>query len=121
MHLCPHVSQLLFSQEYLPVICITSWLVYELQECFSQSKDELILGFAQEAQEVYIRANLNPQICLLQITSDFQKSQKNSIDLFARLRGKKVSSVRVYPFERSFAIDFEEWVLPDFQNARQPL
>lgn len=80
---------------------------YELLECFSQSKDELILGFAQEAEEVYIRANLNPQICLLQITSDFKRAKKNSIDLFARLRGKKVSSVRVYPFERSFAIDFE--------------
>ena len=80
---------------------------HELLECFSQSKDELILGLAAESGEVYIRANLNPQICLLQISSDFKRAKKNSIDLFARLRGKKVSSVRVYPFERSFAIDFE--------------
>lgn len=79
----------------------------ELLECFSQNKDELILGFANEDSASFIRANLSPQISLLQITDDFKRAKRNSVDLFQSLIGCKVTSVNVFQYERSFWIDFE--------------
>ncbi len=78
----------------------------ELLECFSQNKDELILGFSDENQATYIRANLIPQIGLLQVMDDFKRAKKNSVDIFSDLIGAKVESVNVFQYERSFWIDF---------------
>ncbi|WP_421877789.1 NFACT RNA binding domain-containing protein [Marinoscillum sp.] len=78
----------------------------ELLECFSQNKDELILGFADKEESTYIRANLIPQISLLQITNEFSRAKKNSVDLFHELIGQAVTSVNVFQYERSFWIDF---------------
>ena len=78
----------------------------ELLECFSQNKDELILGFTNDQQAIYIRANLIPQIGLLQIVDDFKRARKNSVDIFNQLIGAKVEAVNVFQYERSFWIDF---------------
>ena len=34
----------------------------ELTECFSQNKDELILGFSNKQKDLYIKASLTPDI-----------------------------------------------------------
>jgi len=78
----------------------------QLLECFSQNKDELILGFASENKALYIRANLDPQISLLDITDDFRRARKNSVDLFEELIKEEVSGVEVFQYERSFSIRF---------------
>ncbi len=78
----------------------------QLLESFSQNKDELILGFASEKRTVYLIANLNPQICLIDISEDFKRARKNSVELFEGIRNKTVTSVKVFSFERSFAIYF---------------
>lgn len=80
---------------------------YSLYECFSQNKEELILGFGSPKGDLYIRANLHPQIALLHIGDGFARARKNSVDLFAELIGKKVNHVRIFNFERSFNIQFE--------------
>ncbi len=79
----------------------------ELLECYSQNKDELIMGFANGNESTYLRANFVPQIALLHITEDFKRAKKNSIDLFRTLIGTPVESVNVFQYERSFWIDFE--------------
>lgn len=78
-----------------------------LLECFSQNKDELILGFASGQKERYIRATLEPQISLLDISDDFKRARKNSVDLFNQLINEKVTSVGIFLYERSFFIKFE--------------
>lgn len=79
----------------------------KLVECFSQNKDELILGFASAKKSIFIRANLNPQISLLHISDDFKRARKNSVDLFDQVIGQEVSAVRVFDFERSITIQFQ--------------
>lgn len=79
----------------------------ELLECFSQNKEELILGFASPDENLYLRANLDPQISLITVTDDFRRARKNSVDLFTPLIGKVVLSVEVFAYERSFSIHFE--------------
>ncbi|MEQ9218791.1 MAG: NFACT RNA binding domain-containing protein [Cyclobacteriaceae bacterium] len=78
-----------------------------LSACFSQNKDELILGFANHQKECYIRASLSPEICLLQFPNEFKKANKNYIDLYEELIGLTVTHVSVFSYERSFKIIFE--------------
>ncbi len=89
-------------KEISPALC-----EMELLECFTQNKDELILGFASTDKSLYIRANLDPSISLLNITNDFKRAKKNSVTLFKGLIGKKVKAVSEFRFERSFQIEFE--------------
>jgi predicted ribosome quality control (RQC) complex YloA/Tae2 family protein len=84
----------------------TSLQGLQLIEAFSQNKDELILGFASQESALYLIANLDPKICLLDIADDFKRARKNSIELFAGLRNKTVTSVKAFSYERSLAIYF---------------
>lgn len=77
-----------------------------LLECFSQNKDELILGFANEEKEFIIRANLEPNVSLLQFPEEFSRAGKNSINLFKDLIDQVVTSVEAFDYERSFVIRF---------------
>ncbi|MEQ8473563.1 MAG: NFACT RNA binding domain-containing protein [Marinoscillum sp.] len=79
----------------------------ELLECFSQNKDELICGFASPSKTIYLRANLSPQVGLIQISDDFKRAKRNSVDLFTDQIGKKVLKVFPFRFERSFFIELE--------------
>ena len=51
--------------------------------CFSQQKDELIIGIGlPDNNDFYIKSTLDNEINLLSFTSQFQRAKKNSIDLF---------------------------------------
>ncbi|MEO9475281.1 MAG: NFACT RNA binding domain-containing protein [Cyclobacteriaceae bacterium] len=78
-----------------------------LETCFSQSKDEMILGFADAQSEFYIKTSLESKIGLLYFSNDFKRARKNSIDLFPSLLTAKCIGVYVYQFERSFRVEFE--------------
>ncbi|PWJ44296.1 NFACT RNA binding domain-containing protein [Sediminitomix flava] len=80
----------------------------ELVECFSQNKDELIIGLCKGHQEFWIRASLVPNLNLLTFPKSFNRSKKNNIDLFKELVGKSIVGVTEYKNERIFSIDFEE-------------
>ncbi|MCS7018927.1 MAG: NFACT RNA binding domain-containing protein [Cytophagales bacterium] len=78
-----------------------------LVTCFSQLKDELILGFANENQQFYIRANLNPEACYLSFPEEVSRARQNSIELFRPALGCRVLAVRQYLNERCFSVHFE--------------
>lgn len=78
-----------------------------LVACFSQQKDELILGFSKPDQsDFYIKASLEPQINLLSFPVGFHRARKNSVELFTSILGQKVNSVSAYNYDRSFVIQF---------------
>ncbi len=81
---------------------------HQLLSCFSQSKDELILGFSDNQSDFYIKADLSEQQGILSFASDFKRANKNSVDLFHELTGLRVNSVAVHRNERSFHLSFEE-------------
>lgn len=78
----------------------------ELVVCFSQSKDELILGYAASEYDFYIKAHLQSKTGLLHFSDSFQRARKNSVDLFPEVIGHKVLEVRVFENERSFKMTF---------------
>lgn len=82
-------------------------LSFELLACFSQNKNELVLGFATRQESFFIRATLNADFSCLSFPEEFHRSKKNSVDLFAEIIGQPVVGVEQYENERSFMIHFE--------------
>jgi len=80
----------------------------ELTACFSQNKNELILGFTSENHTFHIKAHLQSDFCCLTFPDDFHRSRRNSVDLFKSLIHKKVLNTYQYENERCFSILFED-------------
>ncbi len=83
---------------------ISGWT---LISCFSQNKNELIFEFSQNAQQFFIRASLSPEFSCLSFPTEFNRTRKNSVDLFPELMGAKFISVYQFENERSFSISFD--------------
>ncbi|MFD2247211.1 NFACT RNA binding domain-containing protein [Pontibacter ruber] len=73
--------------------------------CFSQNKDELILGFASDADVFYIRAMLTSHFSALSFPSDFKRARANTINLLAPVIGQQVLDMVQHLNERSFYLE----------------
>ncbi len=89
-----------------------------LAECFSQEKDELVLGFCPDGKQwrhrrdFYIRATLRGDFAALAFPEEFRRAGKNSVDLFSELLNRPVIGVRQFLNERAFALLFDDdWAL----------
>lgn len=84
-----------------------------LVECYTQSKGELILGFAlTEGRELYIKGTFQPDFTCLYLPSQFQRARRNSVDLFPEVVSRQVKGLVQYQHDRSFSLLFEEgWAL----------
>ncbi len=79
-----------------------------ISECFSQSKDELIIRCEIGRNSFVIRASLSPELSCLSFPENFQRARKNSVDLFAPIVGRSITGIRQFNNERSFAIQLSE-------------
>ena len=79
-----------------------------ISECFSQSKDELIIRFEIQRDSFVIRASLLPDVSCISFPDNFQRARKNSVDLFPDVIGLRVVSIRQFNNERSFALQLSE-------------
>ena len=75
---------------------------WEFMVCFSQNKDELVLGLTRGKAEFYIKCNFDPQVSLIDFPHDFKRARKNSIDLFPEIIGTTIQSVTQVAWDRSF-------------------
>src|SRR6218665_3950757 len=80
---------------------------YRLMACFSQDKDELVLGFARQKKEIYIRCSVTPQFSCLYLTEVFGRARKNSVDLWPETTDLRVLSVKVAKHERALKLELE--------------
>ncbi len=81
---------------------------YALTTCFSQEKDELVLGFYKEDAEFYIKAVVKPDFACLTFPNDFRRARKNSVELFTEVIDAQVLNVVQFRNERSFALVFDQ-------------
>ena len=79
----------------------------KLMECFSQSRDELILSFLQHQNEFHIKASLKPEFSCLSFPNQFARTKKNSVNLFPEYIGQIISGIRQFKNERCFTLNFE--------------
>lgn len=77
-----------------------------VSECYSQSKEELIIRFETTTQPFFIKASLLSSFSCISFPSEFHRARKNSVDLFPELIGQRVHAVRQFDNERAFSIVF---------------
>lgn len=75
-----------------------------VSECFSQSKDELVIRFETKEGSRFIKASLLPGLQCLSFPKEYHRARKNSVDLFPEWIGAAVEEVRVFDNERSLQI-----------------
>jgi predicted ribosome quality control (RQC) complex YloA/Tae2 family protein len=95
---------------YLKYLCpelSTKFKGLQIINCFSQNKDELVIGCADEDRQLFIRANLLPVISCLSFQGDFKRSKRNTVSLFPELIGQRIIDIQVFSYERSFKLNFE--------------
>ncbi|MFC0184397.1 Predicted component of the ribosome quality control (RQC) complex, YloA/Tae2 family, contains fibronectin-binding (FbpA) and DUF814 domains [Pseudarcicella hirudinis] len=84
-----------------------------MAECFSQEKDELLIGFCtdgnqwRKSRDFYIKAVLHPDFACLTFPDDFRRAGRNSVDLFKDLINLKVTGIKQFLNERAFSLQFE--------------
>jgi predicted ribosome quality control (RQC) complex YloA/Tae2 family protein len=79
----------------------------KLSSCFSQEKDELILGFILiDQSDFFIRATLQSDFTALSFPLNFARSRKNNVDLFSSLINQSVNEIHQYENERAFHLGF---------------
>lgn len=82
-------------------------------EAFSQEKDELVLIFADMADQdelvspFFIKATMRPGFACLSFPDSFQRARRNSVNLFTLLYNKAVVHVRVFLNERALGFWLE--------------
>ncbi len=74
----------------------------EVVTCFSQNKDELVIGFADTQEEIYIRAALTSHFSALSFPTEFKRARANSVNLFKQMIGQTVEGIVQHLNERSF-------------------
>lgn len=74
---------------------------------FSQEKDELIIGFGDISEEIFLKIMVSPMFSGIQVIPNFERAKRNSVDLMAELIGKKVSSLICLRNERSLVFGLE--------------
>ncbi len=82
---------------------VGAWLV----ECFSQNKDELVLGFAKAGEDFYLKCQVGPAFQGFSFSTSFHRAKSNSVDLFPKAKELQVQSVSLTPNDRSFRIELE--------------
>ena len=79
---------------------------YRVAVCFTQEKDELVVGLTNGAQEFWLKAQLGANFPALALPETFQRARSNSVDLFPDLLGEQVESVAAWPQDRVLQVNF---------------
>lgn len=98
-----------FNYHFLKFLCPRLQELFQgmqVQECFSQNKDELLIGLSDGKRERFIRANLSPANTCLSFPVEFKRSKKNNVSLFPDIISETIASVGVLEFERAFMVQF---------------
>jgi predicted ribosome quality control (RQC) complex YloA/Tae2 family protein len=82
---------------------------YRVASCFSQEKDELVIGLlGDKGQEFWLKAQLGAAFPALALPETFQRARQNSVDLLPELLGLTVAEVTAWPQDRVLQISFAE-------------
>lgn len=77
--------------------------------CFSQEKDELVLGLLNErGTEFWLKAQLGAAFPALALPEGFHRARQNSVDLLPELLGRTVAHVAAWPQDRVLQFTFAE-------------
>jgi predicted ribosome quality control (RQC) complex YloA/Tae2 family protein len=96
-----------FNFHFLKFLCLeldNAFAGGVIVECFSQNKDELVIGCTKNGEDIFIRANLLPSVSCISFPDNFKRSKRNTVSLFNEIIGKKILRIACVNFERAFII-----------------
>ena len=93
-----------FSLRHLSAYILSEYQGKKLLDCFSQSKNELVLEWGSG----YLRIGCHTPLTFVIPSTEFAKARRNVVDLFPQLKEKHLSGARVVDFERELILEFEE-------------
>lgn len=79
---------------------------FRVAACFSQEKDELVVGLSDGAAEFWLKVRLAGTQPLLSLPDSFHRARQNSVDLLPELLGQQVAQVTVTPNDRVLQLHF---------------
>ena len=79
---------------------------YRVAVCFTQEKDELVVGLTNGTQEFWLKAQLGANFPAVALPETFQRARTNSVDLFPDLLGEQVETVAAWPQDRVLQVNF---------------
>ena len=79
---------------------------YRVAACFSQEKDELVIGLTNGTAEYWLKAQLGANFPAIALPETFQRARANSVDLFPTLLGELVEAVAAWPQDRVLQVNF---------------
>ncbi|GAB3295003.1 hypothetical protein GCM10027511_08450 [Hymenobacter humi] len=79
---------------------------YRVAVCFSQEKDELVVGLTDGTREFWLKAQLGANFPAVALPEAFQRARANSVDLFPDLLGQQVETVVPWPQDRVLQLNF---------------
>ncbi|GAB3857474.1 hypothetical protein GCM10028822_31210 [Hymenobacter terrigena] len=79
---------------------------YRVAVCFTQEKDELVVGLTNGTAEFWLKAQLGANFPALALPETFQRARANSVDLFPNMLGQQVETVVAWPQDRVLQVNF---------------
>ena len=79
---------------------------YRVAVCFTQEKDELVIGLTNGTAEFWLKAQLGANFPALALPETFQRARANSVDLFSDMLGQQVETVAAWPQDRVVQFNF---------------
>jgi predicted ribosome quality control (RQC) complex YloA/Tae2 family protein len=79
---------------------------YRVAVCFTQEKDELVIGLSNGGKDFWLKAQLGATFPALALPETFQRARSNSVDLFPDMLGEQVESVAAWPQDRVLQVNF---------------
>ncbi|GAB3868941.1 hypothetical protein GCM10028824_15070 [Hymenobacter segetis] len=79
---------------------------YRVAVCFTQEKDELVIGLTSGTAEFWLKAQLGANFPALALPETFQRARANSVDLFPDMLGQQVETVAAWPQDRVLQLNF---------------
>jgi predicted ribosome quality control (RQC) complex YloA/Tae2 family protein len=76
--------------------------------CFSQEKDELVIGLTNGTEEFWLKAQLTASFPVLALPTSFHRTRTNSVDLLPGILGRTVASSTVFPNDRVLILHFAD-------------
>ena len=81
---------------------------FKIGSCFSQEKDELIIGLENKEEEFFIKCVATPSFSCLYFPIEYARARKNSVNLWSEIINKEIIKIGVFENERAIFITLED-------------
>jgi predicted ribosome quality control (RQC) complex YloA/Tae2 family protein len=80
---------------------------YQVRECFTQVKDEIMILFSDGYSDAYLRIDISPYFYSINIRDNFSRAKSSTADILQELVGEVLQSTRLLENNRIIIMEFQ--------------